>query len=65
MFRENTETKMVYTVDEVAEVLGLSRNTVYEAVHRKEIPSIKIGRRIIIPKRALEEALSLAAQEIR
>jgi len=43
----------VLTVDEVARVLRLSRNGAYEAVARREIPSIRIGRRVLVPKRKL------------
>ena len=42
------------TVNEAAEVLGISRNSCYAAVHRGEIPSIKIGHRIVIPRAAFE-----------
>jgi excisionase family DNA binding protein len=50
--------RKVLNVAEVAEVLGLSRNAAYEAVHRGDIPAIRIGRRILVPVRALDEALS-------
>ena len=55
--------KLVYSVDEAAQVLGLSRNRTYEAVARGEIPSARFGRRILIPKWALVRALHRAAQE--
>ncbi len=51
----NDETVM--TVDEAAEELRLSRNATYEAVARKEIPSIRIGRRILIPRVAFRKML--------
>ena len=37
------------TVDQAAEVLGLSRSAVYEGVKRHQIPSLRLGRRILIP----------------
>jgi excisionase family DNA binding protein len=49
---------MVMTVDEVAELLRLSRNAAYEAVARKEIPSVRIGRRILIPRAGVEALLA-------
>lgn len=49
-----------YTVEEAAEVIGISRNSAYEAIKRGEIPSIKIGRRILVPKDALHRMLSEA-----
>ena len=36
-------------VDAVAEILGLDRKTVYAAIHAGEIPSIRVGRRILVP----------------
>jgi excisionase family DNA binding protein len=47
----------VLTVDEAAVLLRVSRNTAYEAVKRGEIPAVKIGRRLLIPRAALERLL--------
>ncbi len=49
--------RLTLTVEEAAETLGLSRAFAYDAVRRGEIPSIRIGRRILIPKKALERLL--------
>jgi excisionase family DNA binding protein len=57
------EDKLVYSVEEAAELLGISRSLAYEAVHRGEIPSMRIGRRILVPKAALERYLSLAGEQ--
>ncbi len=46
------------TVDEAAKALGIGRNTAYEAVRRGEIPSIKIGKRLLVPVVALERMLT-------
>jgi excisionase family DNA binding protein len=48
----------VMTVDEAAKRLRISRNGAYEAVRRGEIPSIKIGKRILVPRAALERMLN-------
>ena len=37
------------TVDAVAEILGLDRKTVYAAVNSGELPSLRVGRRILVP----------------
>ena len=50
------------TVEESATALGISRATAYEAVSRGEIPAIRIGRRILIPKVALEKLLDGGGQ---
>lgn len=40
--------KHVGTVEEAAEVLQISRNSAYEAVKKGQIPSIRVGRRILV-----------------
>ena len=40
--------KLTGTVDEAAEAAGVSRNSAYEAVKKGEIPSIRIGKRILV-----------------
>lgn len=41
--------KRYYTPAEVGEILGIGLTTVYELIHRGEIPSIKVGRQYRIP----------------
>lgn len=45
--------RLTLTVEEAAALLGISRAFAYEAVNRGEIPSLRIGRRILVPKAAL------------
>jgi excisionase family DNA binding protein len=47
------------TVDEVAEILGISRWTAYEAVNKRQIPAVRVGRRWIVPHAALEKMLDV------
>ena len=44
----------VLTVDETARALRISRTSAYEAVRTGEIPSVRIGRRILVPSEVLE-----------
>lgn len=53
----------VKTVDEVASLLRISRGSAYEAAKRKEIPTIRIGRRLLVPCDALERLLSANTNE--
>ena len=39
---------------EVAKALRFSRTTVYGMIKRREIPVVKIGRRLMVPRRAYE-----------
>lgn len=52
--------RITLTVDEAAVKLGISRPVAYRAVKRGEIPTIKIGRRILVPISALEKLLASA-----
>ena len=54
--------RLVLTVVEAAQVLGLGRNSAYEAIRRREIPSIRVGGRILVPRAALETLLARAGQ---
>ena len=49
--------RRTYTVEEAGELLGLSRGSVYEAVRRGDIPTVRIGRRILVPMRQLDRLL--------
>ena len=51
--------RLVYTVAEAGELLGISRAFAYELVARGELPVIRLGRRRLVPKVAL---LALIAQ---
>lgn len=48
------------SVEEAAVVLGIGRNQAYEGVRTGEIPSIRIGKRLLVPKAALERMLAEA-----
>jgi excisionase family DNA binding protein len=52
------EDRLVFTVSEAAALLGISRSFAYEAAKKGEIPTMHIGRRILVPKAALERLLS-------
>ena len=45
------------TVDEAAARLGIGRRLAYEAVQRGEIPVIRLGRRLLGPRAALDAML--------
>ena len=49
--------RLTLTVEEVAQVLGLSRSATYEAIARGEIPSLRFGRRIVVTRHALHRLL--------
>ena len=54
------EEKIVYTVEEAAKLLRVSRATAYEGIKTNSIPHIKIGRRVLVPKISLDKMLESA-----
>ncbi len=51
--------RLTYTVSEVAQLLGISRGSAYNHVRSGDIPSITIGGRIVVPRRAIDELLNV------
>jgi len=50
----------VYSPDEARKIQIISRGLIYEAINTGQIPSIRIGRRILIPRSGLERLLDKA-----
>jgi len=48
------------SVDELAKELRISRQAAYAALHRGIIPSIRIGKRFVLPRAAIAEWLRTA-----
>jgi excisionase family DNA binding protein len=53
----NMDRRLCVTVPEAAEMLGISRNFAYQLVREGKLPSIRFGKRILIPRAALEKML--------
>lgn len=49
---------LTYTVEQAAQLIGISRAAAYEAIKKNEIPHRKIGRRIVVPRNQLQEWLT-------
>jgi excisionase family DNA binding protein len=45
------------TIEEAARVLGVSRGVAYDSARRGELPVIRLGRRLLVPKARLEDLL--------
>ena len=48
---------LTLTVSEAAAALKIGRGLAHEAIRRGEIPAIRVGRRLLVPRRALEKLL--------
>ena len=51
-------TKMTLSVREAAALIGISKPKMYELIHSNEIPSIHVGKKIVIARQALMDWLS-------
>jgi len=49
--------RLALSVDEAGIFLGISRDLANDLVARREIPSVRLGPRLVVPRRALEEVL--------
>ena len=52
---------ILLTVNEAARLLRISRNLCYDLVHQGRVPSIRLGRRILVPRWGLELWISQEA----
>ena len=48
------------TVSEAARIIGISRSAGYRAAHKGEIPTVRIGGRLLVPTAKLRELLGLS-----
>lgn len=56
--------RLALSVEEAGALLGISRDLAYDLVARRELPSIRLGRRLVVPRRALEEAIGRMASNL-
>jgi len=50
--------RQTLTVEEAATLLGIGRNSAYQAIARGELPALRLGRRLLVPRAALERHLA-------
>jgi len=49
--------RLTWTIHETARILGIGRQLAYDRVRTGEIPAIRVGRRLLVPRWALEKML--------
>lgn len=54
---------LVYNVPEAGKLLGLTKNAAYVAAKRGDLPTIRIGKLIRVPKAALHAMIESAGQK--
>ncbi len=50
-------TRATMTVEEAARIVGISRSAAYRAVATGQLPSIRVGRRLLVPTAKLDQLL--------
>ena len=55
----NEEGRATIDVDQAAHVLGISRGAAYEAARRGDIPTLRFGRRLVVPVAGLRAKLNV------
>jgi excisionase family DNA binding protein len=53
----------ILTVEQTAKLLGISRGLAFAAARSGDIPSIRIGRRILVPRDRLRQMLGVDRAE--
>ncbi|GGM99309.1 MULTISPECIES: helix-turn-helix domain-containing protein [Terrabacter] len=55
--------KLLLSPEEAAEILGVTRSTIYDLMRMRILASIKIGRRRLVPVQACEEMVKRMVEE--
>lgn len=55
--------KLLVSVDEAGTLLGVSRSVAYTLSRSEGFPTIRVGRRVLIPLEQLKEWIARQAQE--
>ena len=58
VFTSYDELPLLLNVTQLAELLGVSDSSVYELIQKDDFPSLRIGKRIVIPKEELRKWIS-------
>ena len=54
----DSEPRRTYSVEEAGKILGVCRNSAYALAKSGELPTIRLGRRLLVPRDALERLLA-------
>jgi excisionase family DNA binding protein len=49
--------RLTLTIEEAGELLGISRSLAYEMARNGRLPVLRFGKRMVVPKRAIEAML--------
>ncbi|TFD13853.1 DNA-binding protein [Cryobacterium sp. TMT1-2-2] len=64
MNRRELSERVTVSVEQAGQVLGLSRGAAYNAARRGDIPTLKIGKRLIVSTAQLLAMLDACAEPV-
>ena len=65
IYKSYDELPLLLNVKQLADLLGVSESSVYELIQEDGFPSLRIGKRIVIPKEELREWISARTKEVQ
>ena len=65
IYKSYDELPLLLNVKQLADLLGVSDSSVYELIQEDDFPSLRIGKRIVIPKEELREWISTRTKEVQ
>ena len=64
-FTSYDELPLLLNVKQVASVLGISDSGAYELIQEDDFPSLRIGKRIVVPKEELQKWITTHTKGVR
>ena len=65
VYKSYEELPLLLNVKEVAQLLGVSDSSVYELIAEEDFPSLRIGKRIVVPKEELRKWICAHTKGVR
>ena len=60
---DESQERLTFSMEEAAKLLGIGLGTAYKAAKRGEIPIIRFGRRVRVPRKALYQKLEFSPRD--
>lgn len=50
--------QMTYSIEEAAKLIGVSKSFMYKLARNQEVPVLKLGKRLVIPRHKFHEFIN-------
>ena len=65
MKQNASRNKQFYSVEEIRQIMGISRATAYTLAKSKNFPAVRVGARILIPTEQFHQWIEASARGVR